>query len=126
MAKENVDWMWVIPSTGDENTDIFLGHEFGVAFLSWHFLGECDDADFESTHARIDLKIIQDALSVAENADGYAYGFCGAIEGFIDCCMNAPQRFKEIRQGLLELSPDAMRKRCGLVLEGMRPPCILA
>lgn len=120
---------WVLPSTGCENTDGYLGYEYGIALLcSITFSDEGEDiVDFDPSP--IDLGVIHEALSNSQGVlDSCALGFWSVIQGFIDRALNSPRLHAETLLRLREIAhnPNMIRDRCKLVLAGYIPPGILA
>lgn len=118
---------WALPSTGCENTDFHLGRELGIALLcALTFDDEDGDCLYNPDPAPIDLDAIHEALS--NGPDGYACGFWGTVQGFIDRALNSPRLHAETRRKLRDLArqPEKIRGRCKLVLDGYIPPEILS
>lgn len=115
-------YRWKLPLTGDSNADFLLALEMGIGFikaLEYESVGDLDPAP--DSMAGIFEAMRRGLLSVSSD---HVLGFYNAVESFIECAINHPVKFEQLRTRLRHLTADDLRERCKCILSGGVPPDI--
>lgn len=115
-------YRWRLPLTGDGNADFLLAMEMGVGFikaLECEPAGELDPSP--ESMAGIFEAMQRGLLSFSSD---HALGFFSAVESFLECALNHPDKFERLRARLRRLTADKLRERGKCILSGGVPPDI--
>ena len=121
------EWLyrWRFPLIGDENADFLLAMEMGIGFLK--VLVECEPVG-ELDPSPESMAGIFEAMQrgrISFSGD-QALGFFCAVESFLACSLNHPEKFDQVRARLRRLNADKLRERCKCILAGQIPPDIFS
>ncbi len=122
------EWLyrWRLPLTGDANADFMLAMEMGLGFLKALEYEPADENELDP--APLSLASIFEAMQrgLLSFSGDQATGFWGVVESFLDCALNHPAKFEQLRARLRRLTADKLRERCKCILSGELPPDIFA